>query len=178
MTQDVLFFRTPDLPPGRHVVEAVVHDGIAEKSTVLRTPIEVPVATPALTVGDIFVVSRVEPFAPVQPGAAAHPLESQGALYYPSFGEPVSKAGRGDLAFALPLVTTGQAPEASLELRQGGRTLATLPVPVEPPQADGRLMLVGRLPLAQIPPGIYELRVTVRVAAQSVSRATTATVTP
>ena len=169
MSRDVLFFRTPELPAGRHTFEAVVHDGIAEKSTVLRIPIDVAATGSPLVVGDLIVASRVEPFPADQPGAAEHPLVWKGVLFYPSFGEPLSQAKQAEMTFALPLVSR-DAPAATLELRHGDKTLATLPLPVEAPVSDGRLMLVGRLPLAQIPPGAYDIRVTVTAGTQSVAR--------
>lgn len=176
LARDVVFFRTPELPPGRHTVEAAVYDGIAEKATVLRLLLDVA-APDTGAAGDLFLVSRVEPFGPGEPGAAAHPLAWNGMLLYPSFGEPVSKAARAEAAFALPLVTAVK-PEATLDLRRAGSTLASVPLPVEDPSPEGRLVLYGRLPLVQVPPGVYELRVRVRAGGYEVTRTTGLTVTP
>ncbi len=109
MSRDVLFFRTPELPAGRHTLEAVVHDGIAEKSTVLRIPIDVAATGSPLVVGDLIVASRVEPFPADQPGAAEHPLVWKGVLFYPSFGEPLSQAKQAEMTFALPHGHQGRA---------------------------------------------------------------------
>ncbi len=170
MRQNILFFRTPELPAGRHVVEAVAHDGIAQKSTVIHIPLTIPAPAEGLLVGDLIVASHVEAFPTDQPGAAQHPLVWKGVLLYPSFGEPVDRSMSPTLTLALPAVAREGTPEATLELLRGGQVLATLPLPVEPPEPDGRLMIVGRLPLTQIPPGAYELRVTVRHAGQTTSR--------
>ena len=175
--RDVLFFRTPELPPGRHTLEAVVHDGIAGTSTVLRTPVDVP-APSQTVVGDLIVVSRVEPFGAGQAGAARHPLVWKDVLFYPTLGEPLAKSRHQEVTFALPMVVPGPAPTATLELRRGAQTLATLPLPSETPAADGRLVLVGRLPLAPIPPGVYELRVLIVQGAETITRTASMTVMP
>ena len=170
MNQDILFFRTPELARGPQIVEAVVYDGIAEKSAVLRIPVDVPAQESGMLVGDLIVVSRAETFSQDEPGAARHPLAWKGALLYPSFGEPIDRTTQPVLTLALPVVADGGPPEATLELRRGTQSLATLPLPVEAPEADGRLMIVGRLPLAQIPPGAYELRATVTHAGETATR--------
>jgi VWFA-related protein len=177
LARDVVYFRTPELPPGRHTVEAAVYDGIAEKAAVLRLQLDVAAPDAGVVVGDLFVVSRVEPFDAGEPGAAAHPLAWSGMLLYPSFGEPVSKAANTEAAFALPVVTT-VTPEATLELRRGSSTLASAPLPVEEPSREGRLVLYGRLPLRQVPPGVYELRVHVRAGGHEATRSAALTVTP
>jgi VWFA-related protein len=176
MARDVLFFRTPELPAGRHTMEAVVHDGIGEKSTVLRIPVEIAAASDETSIGDLFVVSRVEPFPGDQPGAGLHPLVWKGVLVYPSFGEPVSKARQREVTFALPMVVVGETPVATLQQRRGAHTLAMVPLPAETPLPGGRLMLVGRLPLDQIPPGVYDLQVTVTGGGRPTTRSAGVTV--
>jgi VWFA-related protein len=177
LSRQVVFFRTPELPAGRHTMEAAVHDSMSDTATVLRLALEVPASDAGPVVGDLFVVSRVEPFGAGEPGAAAHPLAWNGLLFYPAFGEPFSKSAKADAAFALPLVAPSP-PSATLELRRAGKTLATLTLPVEQPAPDGRLMLVGRLPLGPIPPGIYELRVAVVASGTTVVREAGLTVMP
>jgi VWFA-related protein len=176
--RDILFFRSPELPAGTFTLEAVVYDGIAEAGTVLRTPVEVPQADQATQVGDLIVVSRVEPFTAEPEVAARHPLVSKGVLFYPSLGEPVAKATQTELTLALPMVVHGAAPAAQLEIVRQGKSLATLPLPAEAPEPGGRLMLVGRLPLAPLPPGVYELRVNVTTPAGVIVRQASVTVVP
>ena len=176
--REVLFFRTPELPPGRYVLEAVVHDGVAATSTVLRTPVEIPAVDPAAQIGDLIVISRIEPFTAAPEMAGRHPLVSKGALFYPSLGEPIAKSKQVELTLALPMVVEGEAPPATLQISRAGTNLATLPLPAEPPEPGGRLMLVGRLPLAPIPPGTYDLRVVVTTAGGTIARDASVTVVP
>jgi VWFA-related protein len=176
--RDILFFRSPELPPGTFTLEAVVYDGIAEAGTVLRTPVEVPQVDAAVQVGDLIVVSRVEPFTAGPEVAARHPLVSKGVLFYPSLGEPVAKATQTELTLALPMVVQGAAPATELEILRNRQRLARLPLPADAPEAGGRLMLVGRLPLAPLPPGVYDLRVNVTTPGGVIVRQASVTVVP
>lgn len=150
---------------------------MAGRSTVVRIPVEVPDAGGLLVVGDLMVVSKVEPFDAPPEGGAVHPLVWKGVLLYPSFGEPISLAARPELTFALPMTASGLVPSATLELVRRGQVLATLPLPADAPLADGRLVIVGRLPLAQIPSGAYDLRVSVDAGGHTVSRIAAFTLT-
>lgn len=176
--RDILFFRSPELPPGTFTLEAVVYDGIAEAGTVLRTPVEVPETDSAVQIGDLIVVSRVEAFTAEPEVAARHPLVSKGVLFYPSLGEPLARTKQAELTLALPMVVHGAAPAAQLEILRQGQSLATLPLPADAPEPGGRLMLVGRLPLAPLPPGVYDLRVNVTTPAGIIVRQAGITVVP
>jgi hypothetical protein len=79
---------------------------------------------------------------------------------------------------ALPLVVIGDAPAATLELRRGTETLAAVALPVETPQAGGRLVIVGRQSLTDLSQGQYELRVTVTQGGQTVTRTAKLTLVP
>jgi len=173
----LLFFRTEQLDPGRYKIQAAVHDGTANQAGTATASLEVP-PTDRPIVGDLFIVAQVERADPNDPAMASHPLVSQGVLLYPSLGDPVSKAAQQELAFAVPIVTSPQdaALEAALELLSNGQSLARLPLPLDTPDTQGRLMQVSRLPLASIPSGTYDLRVTVRAGDRPTQRTTTVTI--
>ena len=99
-------------------------------------------------------------------------------LLYPSFGEPISKAKSPELTFALPIVAPGETPTATLQILQGGQKLAEIPLPLDKPGADGRLLQTARLPSAAIPPGTYDFKAVVAVGGGKVERSTTVTLTP
>ncbi|MBK5295876.1 MAG: VWA domain-containing protein, partial [Vicinamibacteria bacterium] len=174
----LIFFRTPELPPGQYTVATAVHDGKGKRSSVVETTVEVPGGTSPV-VGSLFVVSRVERLDPKAPDTATHPLAGQGVLLYPSLGEPISKKAQAEIAFALPLLLDPAAPTptATLELLQNGQSLAQLPLPLDKADANGRLLQTSRLPSAAIPPGIYELRVTIAAGASKSARSTEITIT-
>jgi VWFA-related protein len=173
----LIFFRTPDLPPGTHKVAMVVHDGKGKRSSVVETAVEVPGGASPV-VGSLFVVARAERVDPKDTSAATHPLAGGGVLLYPSFGEAISRKAQGEIAFALPMVidAAGPAPSATLELLQKGQSLAQLPLPLDKPDEKGRLLQVSRLPSAAIPPGQYELRITISAGSDKIARSTPLTV--
>ena len=169
----LIFFRTPNLPPGSYAVATVVHDGKGKRASVAESKVEVPGGV-SLVVGSLFLVSRVEKLDPADATAASHPLASQGVLLYPSFGDPISKKAQAEIAFALPLVIDPAAapPTATLELLQKGQSLAQLPLPLDKADEKGRLLQVSRLPSAAIPAGSYELRITVTAGVAKTIRST------
>lgn len=173
----LIFFRTPDLPPGKFTVTTAVHDGKGKRASVTETSVEVPGGTMPV-VGSLFVVSRVERLDPKDPDAASHPLAAAGVLLYPSFGEPISKKAQAEIPFALPMLTdpAAPAPTATLELLQKGQSLAQIPLPLDKPDASGRLLQTSRLPSAALPPGTYDLRVTVTAGTTKVARTAVLTV--
>ena len=156
----LLFFRTPELQAGKYDVSSVVYDATGSKASVVASTVTVPTAE-SVTVGDLFLVARVEKIAATDTAMANHPLVANGLLLYPSFGEPISKAKTPELIFALPLVIDPgeKVPTATLQILQGGQKLAEIPMPLDKPGADGRLLQVTRLPSAAIPPGTYEFKV-------------------
>ena len=174
----LVFFRTPDLPPGQFTVTTAVHDTKGKRSSVVETSVEVPGGT-APVVGSLFIISRVERLDPKDPSAASHPLAGQGVLLYPSLGDPISKKAQAEIPFALPLMldAAAPAPTATLELLQAGQVLAQIPLPLDKPDAAGRLVQTSRLPSAAIPPGTYELRVTIAAGASKSVRSTEITIT-
>ncbi|HEX7085176.1 MAG TPA: hypothetical protein VF198_02350 [Vicinamibacterales bacterium] len=136
------------------------------------------VTVPDLTrplVGDLFLVAGTERLAADDQAGQSHPLAANGLLLYPNLGDPISKRAASEIAFALPLVLEAgsAAPEATLQLAAQGQTLAEIPFPLGAPDAQGRLLAVGRLPSAAFPPGEYELRAVVKGGAEPIVRTTT-----
>jgi VWFA-related protein len=174
---NLLFFRTPELSSGKYALNAVVYDAKGTKASVASSSVTVPAAEKSV-VGDLFVVARAEKLPPNDPVAANHPLATAGVLLYPSFGEPISKAKSPELTFALPIVAPGETPTATLQILQGGQKLAEIPLPLDKPGADGRLLQTARLPSAAIPPGTYDFKAVVAVGGGKVERSTTVTLTP
>jgi VWFA-related protein len=173
----LLFFRTPELSSGKYAMHAVVYDAKGTKASVASSSVTVPAAEKSV-VGDLFVVARAEKLPPNDPVAANHPLATAGVLLYPSFGEPISKAKSPELTFALPMVAPGETPTATLQILQGGQKLAEIPLPLDKPGADGRLLQTARLPSAAIPPGTYDFKAVVSVGGAKVERSTTVTLIP
>ena len=94
-------------------------------------------------------------------------------ILYPNLGEPVSKAAKEvGFYFAAYPASGGPAPEASIELLLDGKLIAQLPIPLAAVDASGRIQQAGRLPLAQLTPGTYDLRAVVKQGTEQVFRST------
>lgn len=167
----VIFYREPELPAGVYSMETVVYDTPSGKSSVRFATVEVPKTDPAkLRMSSLVIINRAEK-VDAKEQRPDNPLQVGNLVLYPNLGEPVSKAGK-ELGFyftAYP-ASPGTAPDAVLELLQNGNAVARLPLPLDPPDDHGRIQQVGRVPLAQLAPGTYELRVAVKQGGEQVSR--------
>jgi len=175
----LLFFRTPEVPPGAHTVEWVVRDGTSGEASVLRSAMDVPLPDVRPVVGDLVVVDHAEKAPQDDPAMKRHPLVWNGMLLYPSLGLPISKADRNELTFFLPmLVDSGEpVPSTRMELLHAGRSLGTIDVPTPKTENDS-LRQVGQLPIDKLPPGVYELRATITAGDRRVARTATFTLVP
>ncbi len=169
----VIFYREPELPPGVYSMETVVHDAPSGKSTVRLGTVEVPKTDAGkLRMSSLILVKRGEK-VPASDRRSGNPLLVNDVILYPNLGEPVSKAAKeAAFYFAAYPASGGAAPEASIELLLDGKVIAQLPIPLATVDASGRIQQTGRLPLAQLTPGTYDLRAVVKQGAEQVSRST------
>jgi len=175
----VLFFRTPEVPPGSHTVEWVVRDSASGEASVLRSAMDVPLPDVRPVVGDLVIVDHAEKVPTDDPAMKRHPLVWNGLLLYPSLGLPISKGARNELTFFLPmLVDNGEpAPSTRIELLHAGRSWGTIDLPVAQADKDS-LRQVGQLPIDKLPPGVYELKATITVGERTIARTAMFTVIP
>jgi hypothetical protein len=74
----------------------------------------------------------------------------------------VSKKGKEvGIFFTVYPARGGAAPQAVLDLIQNGASLGQIPLPLAAADAAGRIQQTGRVPIEQLAPGNYELRVAV-----------------
>lgn len=174
---DVLFYRQPDLPSGLYTLEVVVHDTMADESSVRISSLEVPDVTKAEPrLSSLFVVQRVEK-VPAEERDAESPLYFGDVLAYPNLGQPVSKGADRELVFAFSIYPEGKSLEgARLELLRGGQPIGAAPLTLEAPDARGHIQQISRLPMAAFEPGAYELRVAVQAGDAVLTRSTHFTV--
>jgi VWFA-related protein len=172
---DVLFYRQPTLPPGTYTLDVVADDAIAKKGGVSHVALSVPVPAKGPDVSDLVIVARVQKMAPGEL-SDNNILVVGGMQLYPNLGEPLRKRVDRTLSFYFMLLPNGTTPTATLTLAQNGRLLATLPVALEAADASGRIQQVGQIPLASIPPGSYELALTVSGGAAALTRTAAFTV--
>jgi VWFA-related protein len=165
----VLFEREALLPPGRYTVETVAWDALGHALGVHRAPLVLAPPAPAagLRVGSLMVVGHAEKRAAGEPG----PLQYQGLQLYPSLGEPVHAGPGRPLAFLVTL-RAGQRPltDGTVELLRGESVVRRSAVPLPPPDETGLVRVVSGLPVDDVAPGSYSLRLVLSDGRQMATR--------
>jgi hypothetical protein len=159
---DVLFYRQPEMLPGVYTMETVVYDALSAKATVRVSTVDVQDLDPGKPRLSSLVLVRGSEKLSDRP--AGHPLIVGDRILRPIVGEPLSKANAKELTFyfvAYPAVGAG-AGEATVELLSNAQAIATAPLQLDAPDANGRIPHISRLPLDSVAPGTYELRVRLR----------------
>jgi VWFA-related protein len=173
---EVLFYRNPTLEPGTYTLEVAVHDALASKSGVRRSTFTVPeTKSDGLHVSSLVLVRRAERVKPEERDKE-NPLYIGDVLIYPNLGESISKSREKSLTFLVVVRlkpdATAAAPvsavvsgfsrtevrPAIIEIVRDGRVVAQAPTKLPAPDAAGRIEHIAQLPLAQLPPGRYTLR--------------------
>jgi hypothetical protein len=167
---EVIFYREPELPPGVYTMETIVYDNPTGKASVRYATVEVPkIEKDKLRMSSLVIVKKGEKVSEGEPKVG--PLFVKDVLIYPNLGDDVSKAAKEAWLFLHRVFCPGvTAPQALLELIQNGKPLAQVPLPLEAADAAGQIQQVGRLPIAEIPAGTYELRVIVKQGTEQVFR--------
>jgi hypothetical protein len=166
------FLRLTDLDPGTYRVDSVVYDSGGQKAGVTTQALVIPgVSSPML--GDLLIIDHAERLNAEQAAESSNPLIAGGLLIKPIVRPTVAKHERPDLAFALPMAlgANQSAPPIRLSLLSAsGQSLAAVSLPPATADAQGRLLAIGKVPLANVPPGAYVLQVTVGDAPDAPSR--------
>jgi VWFA-related protein len=169
---EILFYRDPDLPPGVYTMETIVFDAMARQGSARVTTLNVPVmASSSIAMSSLVLVSRIDQVSDPPTGTAsgAAPLYVGNRLFYPNLGEPIRKSATTELPFFFTLYGTTHVDRAVVQLLRDGQSLAE--APLELGQANGsRIQHVGRLPIAALPVGTYELRIRVFDGERELSR--------
>jgi hypothetical protein len=154
---DILFYRQAELPPGKYTVDAVAYDAGATAASVKSFSLEVPAEIEGVGLSSVVVIDHVER-VPAADRDPRNPLYFGDTLVYPSMGDPLRKAGK-----VMGYYFTAQAPGAPrkglLEVVQGGKVVSRLALTLAAPDASGKVQHAGTLALDPLPPGSYEMRV-------------------
>jgi VWFA-related protein len=169
---EILFYREVDLLPGVYTMESIVFDAASRKGSARVATLTVPKTDPAaLGMSSLILVGRIEETDDV-PGKDSDkrpPLYVGRALLYPNLGEPIRKSVTNELPFYFALYGRVAGAGAVAQLLRNGEPLAETPVEL-PPATGSRVQHVGRLPVASLPAGTYELRIRVTGGAREVSQ--------
>ena len=156
---EILFFRQPTLSPGRYVLEVALHDALAARAAVQRTPFVVANVS-SMQVSSLVLVQRAERLKPEEQ-SKDNPLLVDDLLLYPNLGEPLQKSGRKTVAaFAVIEPASATNPSATLQVLRDITEVASIPVPLTP-DGPSRLRAVAEISLDKLSVGHYVLRLIV-----------------
>jgi hypothetical protein len=164
---EILFYRETALPPGLYTMESVVLDARGERASARLGTVNVPRSAPSgLEMSSLVLVDRVED---TDGTAATAPLYVGRSLLYPNLGQIIRKSAVHEVPFYFALQGRTDNIAASIQLLRNGRPIAEAPVALA--AATGpRLQHVGRLPIDDLAPGTYELRVRIEAGGAELSR--------
>jgi len=163
LSKPIVFSRQRDLPPGTYQLQVVVYDEATSRASVLLKTYDVPEDTPVM-VGDLMVVERAERSDPAHPPDPTDPFVVGEFILHPAFDPGINRGLHPDLNFILPVVLKAGVFPPTMRLTllsEAGESLASTPLPIKPPEPNGKLFVVGRVPLAKIPPNKYTLQIAV-----------------
>jgi hypothetical protein len=145
------------------MLETAVHDAIAGAAGARFVPFTMHApSSHGLLVSSLVLVRRAEPVGNTSP-AEDNPLVSGGLLLYPRLGDPYRKSEDRAVSFFVRLkVSTPTAVTASLLLLANGQTLATVPVTLPAPNAEGVIDHMAHIPMDPLPVGDLTLRLLVK----------------
>jgi hypothetical protein len=163
LSKPIVFTHQIDVPPGTYQLQVAVYDEASARASVIARTYDVPGDAPVI-VGDLMIVERADKIDRAQPADPANPFVVGDYILQPSFDPGINRGLHPDVNFILPIVLRAGVfpPTVRLTLlSEAGEALATTPLPIKPPDPDGKLFLVGRVPLAKIPPNKYTLQIAV-----------------
>jgi VWFA-related protein len=168
---DIIFYRELDLEPGVYTIESVVFDAGARRGSARVTTLNVSaVDRDHPSMSSLILVNRIEETSDLASSSSSRPPLFVGSLLlYPNLGEPVSKAAGGELPFYFTLYGSAPDTRVTAQLSRNGQPFAEAAVPLA--AATGpRIQHIGRLPVAGLAVGTYELRIAVRTAGRELTR--------
>jgi len=158
---DVLFYRQPALPLGHYTLEYAVIDTLDRKAGSGTQDLDVTTGAPSqLAASSLLIVRQADP-VPAAQRDRRQPLQVDDVLISPLItGTTLHKSSTPALTFFYTAYQADRPLTATLDLTTGSTTLAHVPLTVPAPDRTGRIQHLARLPLSQVPPGSYDLRVT------------------
>jgi VWFA-related protein len=163
--KQLTFTRFPELAPGAYRVDAAVYDNVGERASVASAPLTIhPATVPAI--GNLLIIDHAEKIESDELAnqVKGNPMVVGGMLLKPVLQPVIHRSEREEITFAVPLSLAPNqlAPLATLGLVADGQVIATKALgALGIADASGRLIAVGRMPLAQVPAGKYQLQLTI-----------------
>jgi VWFA-related protein len=179
----VLFYREAELPPGRYTVAAAVYDAPTGRAGIgTGAPVLVPAAASADAprLASVVIIDHAERSISLGETATT-PFRFGEMIVYPNLGQPLRKSAVKEMALMLTVYAArGEkaAPKLTIEIAQGGRTLARGALPLPAPDDAGRIQYASTIPTGGLPTGDYQLVVTASDAHGTATRVEHFTIQP
>jgi VWFA-related protein len=176
-TQMLPLARRLKLPPGNYTVELLVRDAVGNRSSGQRFPLTVPAPEGALAMSSLVVVGGVEAADPKSD--PTDPLRLGDRRIVPNLGRPVAAAPGATLPIYYAVYVKPGAKEpvtTTVEVSRDGQVVARGSSPLPPADAAGKISGLSPIPLQKLPPGTYDVKVTVSKESLSAVETTTVTV--
>jgi VWFA-related protein len=164
--EQVLYYRETDLEPGHYTVQTIAYDGLTNKAGVKEGALDFAGSgegsDDSLRISSLVLLGRAEKLSASDKGSA-NPLQVGGLQVYPLLAE-IHKTKK-QLTFFISIyqgkAAAQNVPKITIELSQNGRSLGAFPGETPPADATGRRQFIGALPLETLPPGSYQMKITV-----------------
>ncbi len=181
----VLYYRDTDLEPGHYTIQTIAYDALSKKAGVKEERLDLDSAETSasgaesdqLRLSSLVILSRAEQLAAGE-NNVSNPLQVGGMQVYPLMGE-VHKQVMKQLPFYFSVYqrpSEKNVPKITIELSRDGHSLAQIPGEAPALDATGRRQFIGALPLDQMQPGVYEMKITENDGKASVSTSSRFTV--
>jgi VWFA-related protein len=169
LRKDLVIYSMVRLPPGAYSLEAVVRDRRAGTITVTKTSYSAPeVEAQALQLSGV-VLSTGSVVAAESETAGQGPFRVKGVPVLPDLSPAYSKTRDAEVVVYVLIrpASTGSPVECLMEFLLAGVPDMKLRPALPEPEPNGVIRCVARVPIQEFRAGKYEVRVTVRDAAQS-----------
>ena len=159
--------RSVPLAPGHYSLETVSQVRASGKTSVEKTPFDVPSAGDGPHTSSLCLLRRADPL-PADAPPSDDPFRYEGSRLVPHLAGPVSQAATPNLSFFARLYPAGSAPaQLTLDFVRDGKIVGRAQPPVPSPDASGRIAYVGGVPSSGFAPGAYEVRLTLAQAGRT-----------
>src|SRR6185437_11130388 len=165
-----------DLPPGRYTLDSAVLDSDGDRVSARKSVFIMPAVNGALAISSVTPIRDMKPKG--QTGAD-DPLLMANQVVSPMINPTVEKAETKGLPFYVviyPSKESSDKPTLEMQFSKDGQVLGSGSPPLGNPDAQGRIQYVATVPLAQLPPGDYQVRFIAKQGAQTSDESVTFTV--
>lgn len=163
-------------PAGRYTIEAVIADQLGGKSSARRSAFQAAAKPAGVAMSSISVVRSFAPNAKdLNP---EEPFQFQGGRITPTFQNSLKpvKGAQMALFFTVYPQAGAAAPQAVVQYLKEGVVVGNATLPLPQPDAQGRIPYVLSSPIDAMPPGTYEVKVSVQQGASTAEESVLVTI--